>query len=1000
MPEQNGSNGVEMLLHRIAAVVLEVLFLASLRSACMADQSDGPDSTSRTDGIGTRTPWTTSRIVGSPDPEPAYRVAPAYPSLKFTRPVDITNASGMNRLFVAELEGKIYSFPNDALCNRADCCIDIRKAVSGATNVYGLTFHPDFARRRYAYVCYVLKDGDPNGTRVSRFTVSETDPPTFDPNTERVIITWLAGGHNGGCLKFGPDGCLYIATGDATAPSPPDALETGQDLDDLLSCILRIDEERSQAGLAYRVPPDNPFVSVPGARPEIWAYGFRNPWKMSFDRATGQLWAADVGWELWEMVYLVRRGGNYGWSVMEGRQPVRTEAQRGPTPILPPIVAHPHTEAASITGGYVYRGSRLKDLIGAYVYGDYVTGKIWGLRFDGQRVTWHEELVDTPLQIISFAEDNSGELLVMDYESTGRIYRLFPNPRAGSTGDFPRRLSQTGLFTSVKDQTPAPGVIAYSINAPMWADYAVAQRYLAIPGMGKVDFDSTKSWKLPEGAVLAKTLTLNMPGDDKRTQRRIETQILHFEAGTWRPYTYAWNETQDDAELVDAAGADRTFVVRDPRSPSGARRHTWRFAGRTECLLCHNPWAGNVLGINTAQVHRNADRVGTTVDQLEWWRKLGLFANPIAESLEKLPRLADPYDTSQPLENRARAYLHVNCAHCHRFGGGGTALIDLDHAVPTEKTGAIAARPNQGAFGIADAKLIDPGDPYRSVLFYRMAKLGPGRMPRVGAQFVDEVGVALIHDWIAQLDGNGARSGPRAPKRPELDGTLAALCGSSSDATKRTEAIRRLLTSTYTAAFLMHALQTSRLPQSARQDVLIHAKAASSLEVRDLFERFLPESERTARLGTAIEPARILALQGNADRGRQVFFENRSAQCKSCHRVGGAGGTLGPDLTGIGAKRSRLVILDQILNPSGEIAPEYVPYVLERTDGTVATGLLTKRTAHEIILRDATDQPIRVPTEQIQRLAPHAKSLMPELLLRDLSVQEVADLLEFLVSAQ
>ena len=156
----------------------------------------------------------------------------------------------------------------------------------------------------------------------------------------------------------------------------------------MLSSILRIDVNRSESGKSYRIPPDNPFVNTPGVRPEIWAFGFRNPWKMSFDRKSGDLWVGDVGWELWEMIYKVKRGGNYGWSVMEGPQPVNVEARRGPTSILPPLKAHPHSEAASITGGYVYHGRRLPGLTGAYLYGDWLTGIIWGLRVQGETITW------------------------------------------------------------------------------------------------------------------------------------------------------------------------------------------------------------------------------------------------------------------------------------------------------------------------------------------------------------------------------------------------------------------------------------------------------------------------------------------------------------------------------------------------------------------------------------------------------------------------------------
>jgi len=226
-----------------------------------------------------------------------------------------------------------------------------------------LAFHPQFAKNRYVYVSIIF-DGLkrrmqlPDGTRISRFKMTDTDPPRIDPKSETVLLTFMGGGHNGCDMHFGNDGFLYISSGDAASPNPPDVHDVGQNMGSLLSKILRIDVDRSENGKVYAIPPDNPFVGLPGARPETYAYGFRNPWRMSFDRPTGDLWVGDVGWELWEMVYRVKKGGNYGWSIKEGRQDIRPNAKRGPTPILPPNLDFPHTEAASITGGYVYHGKQ------------------------------------------------------------------------------------------------------------------------------------------------------------------------------------------------------------------------------------------------------------------------------------------------------------------------------------------------------------------------------------------------------------------------------------------------------------------------------------------------------------------------------------------------------------------------------------------------------------------------------------------------------------------
>ena len=608
-------------------------------------------------------------------------------------------------------------------------------------------------------------------------------PLRIDPDSEEVVLTYPSGGHNGGCLAFGPDGCLYISTGDRAEPAPPDPLDTGQDVSDLLSSILRIDVDGRDGGRAYRVPADNPFIKLPGARPEVWAFGFRNPWRMSFDRGTGDLWVGDVGWEQWELIFRVERGGNYGWSIREGRQSVRPAGRLGPTPIVPPTVDHPHSEAASITGGNVYRGSRLRELVGTYIYGDYQSGKVWGLKHDGRQVTWRGPLADTGLRLASFGEDNAGELYLVEHERSNQVYRLVPNQAAaaGAGRDFPHTLSRTGLFASTRDLAPAPGVVPYWINAEAWADGARAERFVAIPGAGRIEVGANGFWKLPEGSVLARTVSLDVWEGDDRAPRslRLETQVLHREAGSWRPYTYIWDHDQADATLAESPGASRSLVVSDNRVPGGRSTLTYRFAARAECVLCHNPWiearttvfgvqSASPLALGAAQLDRDIPGGQTAAgeNQLRRLERLGYFTQPLASRDGGGTRLADPYDPGADLDARARAYLQVNCAHCHSQHAGGTALIALGATLTLEETRTVGARPVQGAFGIDDARIIAPGAPEGSVLYYRIAKTGAGRMPRLGSQRVDERGLRLVADWIGHLGnapGPAATPGPEAP---------------------------------------------------------------------------------------------------------------------------------------------------------------------------------------------------------------------------------------------
>ena len=978
----------------------------ALAAAAESDSSSTPTA-QRPYGIENRVPWTSSRIVGSPEPPTAYRSQRVFEQLTLENPVELLAVPGTNRLLALEVKGRILSFVNQPQVAQADLALDLAQHVQGFYRLYGFAFHPRFEENRYCYVAYVLQPKTAEGSRVSRFRITASDPPTIDPASEEILLTWISGGHNGACLQFGPDGCLYISTGDGGDSFPPDGRNTGQDLSDLLASILRIDVDAAEEGKKYRVPRDNPFVGLAGARPEIWAYGLRNPWKMSFDPQDGSLWVGDVGWELWEMVYRIERGGNYGWSVVEGRQPVHGERKRGPTPILPPTVEHSHTEARSITGGYVYGSSRLPQLKGAYVYGDYVTGKVWGLRHEGPRVTWLEELVDTPLQIVCFGLDHDGEVLLVDYE--GAIHRLIENPAAQANHDFPTRLSETGLFASTAEHVPAPGVVPYSIVAEPWSDGAVAERFVALPGesqLGVYEKENVQighvkgAWQYPDGAVLAKTLSL--PADSQapgRGPRRIETQILHMDGDTWRGYSYLWNEEQTDAELAPAEGTTLALTVSDTQAAGGSRRQSWTVASRTQCILCHTTRAGSIHGFNATQLnqdHAYNSPSGRRVDnQLRTLEHIGLFKQPPQPSKQPL---VDPYDHSASLAERARTYLHVNCAHCHRRGGGGSAFIDLRYELPLEKTNLLGARPIQGTFGIHGAQLMFPGQPSHSVLFYRLAKLGRGRMPFFGSSVVDQQGVKLLRDWIEQVDMPSTAEQPtdavlqlQAREEALLAQLAAQAAGNKS---LPAESLDGLLSSTSGALALVQAIDG--WPVAVRQQVVAKAVAHADPQIRDLFERFVREEQRVQRLGNVIRPEDILALSGDAARGRQLFLSTAGVQCKNCHRAVGTGTEIGPELSAIGKKYNRAQLLETILEPSKAIDPKYVTYLVETSAGKVHSGLLVERTDTQVVLKDAKNEPVRIPAAEVELLAPQATSLMPELLLRDMTAQEVADLLEFL----
>ncbi|MFT5407276.1 MAG: glucose/arabinose dehydrogenase, partial [Verrucomicrobiales bacterium] len=661
-----------------------------------------------------------------------YEVVRAFPDQGLRDPVEFVPEPGSTRFYICQVNGRIFVV-DPAHGEEAVQVGDVGAERPGLSQLYGMAFHPDYVENGLVYLCYVMQGTEPDGTRVVECRI-DADTGRIDLSKERVLLTWLGGGHNGGSLQFGHEGYLYISAGDGEGPNPPDVRKGGQDCSSLLSTVMRIDVDRHDPGLAYRIPPDNPFNDTKGVRPEIWAFGFRNPWKMSFDQKTGDLWVGDVGWDRWELVYHVRRGGNYGWSVMEGRQPINVTWERGPMPISPPIVEHPHSEARSITGGYVYQGKRLPELEGAYVYGDYETGKIWALWQRQGKRTRLREIADCELRIVCFGQTHDGEIYVVDHG--GGIYelqtRVEEEPDQKSEKSFPQRLSETGLFTSMPVQTPAEGLIPYEILHPMWSDGLVARRWLALTGEGNIRVDDSSA-NFPEGTVMVKTLST--PGDGKP----VETQVMQRYRGGWRSFCYAWNEAHTDAELVPKQGAQQVVDMGDDPT----RIQSWRSASRSECFVCHHGHSSGMLGfrrwqLGPAESARLAE-LGVIDPPRE--RRNGRRPNQMREEV-----------------HAARTYLDVNCASCHRMNGGGLVPMLLERHLPNDRLAALTVTPQRGQFGIQQAKVIDPGRPERSTLYYRMGMLGSGRMPHLGSQVVDAEGLALIYEWIESLDSQADRA--------------------------------------------------------------------------------------------------------------------------------------------------------------------------------------------------------------------------------------------------
>lgn len=594
----------------------------------------------------------------------------------------------------------------------------------------GVAFHPKFATNGRLYVSWVSEEFK----SVVGYLTSTDGGATFTQYTKLLDFDRFAFSHCGGALAFGRDGFLYASFGDGGVNN--DYYTFGQSLDGFQAKILRVDVDTPPpAGQTYVIPDGNPFKNG-GGEPATYARGFRNPYRFSFDRGTGDLWVGDVGEGAFEEIDRVVAGANYGWSCREGMHdhenvtdPVRCPSASG---LAEPIFELPHSTPYSraLIGGNVYRGSAIPSLVGSYIFAEFVAEELYTLSFDPVTAAPRATVVNAAgpkgVYFNGFAEDVDGETYVYgDF-----VHKLVPaGPAPAPT--IPERLSQTGCFDGSDPKRPAAVLVPFAVNAERWNDGATQERWLALPDGTTIATRPDGDLDLPQGSMVFQRLSVG--------GKPIETRMLvrHVDGG-WSGYSYEWNEAGTDAVLL----------------PAAKKTATWTFPGRDECVSCHTRAAGGTLGLEASQLNRDGfyPTTGRSANQLATLEHIGMLDAPLGKAPKDLPALPTPSGAGSD-ESKARAYLHASCSSCHRSDNvvPNAGVFDVRFTTPFAATKTCNTAPTRGDLGISGARLIVPGDPARSLLLQRIRATTGTHLPRLASRQVDADGAALLERWIAGL---------------------------------------------------------------------------------------------------------------------------------------------------------------------------------------------------------------------------------------------------------